>query len=165
MLCVSTAVAMFKRMSQKMTSKSYLELITIPTFEERFEYLKLNGAVGKETFGYDRYLNQALYSSKEWRDFRRRIIIRDNGCDLACEGYEMQNGILIHHINPITIDDIINRRPVIFDPNNVVCVSHNTHNAIHYGDKGLLITTPIERTAYDTCPWKSKETQNDISKL
>ena len=121
-----------------MTSKSYLELIEIPTFEER---------------------------SKEWRDFRRRIIIRDNGCDLACEGYEMQNGILIHHINPITIDDIINRRPVIFDPNNVVCVSHNTHNAIHYGDKGLLITTPIERTDYDTCPWKRKETQNDISKL
>ena len=137
-----------------MTSKSYLELITIPTFEERFEYLKLDGAVGKETFGYDRYLNQALYSSKEWRDFRRRIIIRDNGCDLACEGYEMQNGILIHHINPITIDAVINRRPVIFDPNNVVCVSHNTHNAIHYGDKGLLITTPIERTANDTCPWR-----------
>lgn len=148
-----------------MTSKSYLELIEIPTFEERFEYLSLKGVVGRETFGYDRYLNQALYSSKEWRDFRRRIIIRDNGCDLACEGYEMQNGILIHHINPITIDDIINRRPIIFDPNNVVCVSHNTHNAIHYGDKGLLITTPIERTAYDTCPWKSKETQNDISKL
>ena len=137
-----------------MTSKSYLELITIPTFEERFEYLKLDGAVGKETFGYDRYLNQAFYSSKEWKDFRKRIIIRDNGCDLAFDGYEINGKILIHHLNPITINDIIECRPVVFDKNNLVCVSHNTHNAIHYGDKDLLITGPIERSPNDTCLWK-----------
>ena len=137
-----------------MTSKSYLELITIPTFEERFEYLKLDGAVGKETFGYDRYLNQAFYSSKEWKDFRKRILIRDNGCDLACEGYELPSGIVIHHINPIDIEDVINRPWVLLDPNNAICTCHNTHNAIHYGDKNLLVTTPIVRTANDTCPWR-----------
>ena len=137
-----------------MIIKSYSELIRIPTYKERFEYLKLNGIVGKDTFGYDRYLNQAFYNSPEWRRFRRDIIIRDNGCDLACEGYEIRGKIILHHINPLTQDDLINRREVLFDPENIICVTHNTHNAIHYGDANLLITGPIERTANDTCPWR-----------
>lgn len=134
--------------------KTYSELITIPTFEERFEYLKLNGSVGLETFGHDRYLNQILYNSQEWRRFRPKIIVRDNGCDLACDGYEIFGKILIHHINPITAQDILNRNPKVFDPENVITTVHNTHNAIHYGNKNLLITEPIERSRNDTCPWK-----------
>ena len=134
--------------------RTYSELIKLPTFEQRFEYLRLDGSVGRETFGFDRYLNQILYNSQEWKRFRRDIVIRDNGCDLACEGYEIHSKILIHHINPITIEDIINRSPIIFDPENVISTTHNTHNAIHYGDKDLLITGPIERTKNDTCPWK-----------
>ena len=138
-----------------MIIKSYSELIKIPTYKERFEYLRLNGIVGKDTFGYDRYLNQAFYNSPEWRRFRRDIIIRDNGCDLACEGYEIRGKIILHHINPITQDDLISRRrDVLFDPENIICVTHNTHNAIHYGDANLLIIGPVERTANDTCPWK-----------
>lgn len=134
--------------------RTYSELIKLPTFEQRFEYLRLDGSVGRETFGFDRYLNQILYNSPEWKRFRRDIVIRDNGCDLACEGYEIHSRILIHHINPITIEDIINRSPIIFDPENVISTTHNTHNAIHYGDKDLLITGPIERTKNDTCLWK-----------
>ena len=134
--------------------RTYSELIKLPTFEQRFEYLRLDSSVGRETFGFDRYLNQILYNSPEWKRFRRDIVIRDNGCDLACEGYEIHSRILIHHINPITIEDIINRSPIIFDPENVISTTHNTHNAIHYGDKDLLITGPIERTKNDTCPWK-----------
>lgn len=149
MLCVVIA-----EMVVMMSIKSYSELITIPTYEERFEYLKLKGTVGKDTFGYDRYLNQILYNSPEWRRLRRDIIIRDNGCDLACEGYDIRGRILIHHINPITIEDIKNRYSIVFDPDNLICVSHNTHNAIHYGDVNLLIIGPVERTANDTCPWK-----------
>ena len=134
--------------------RTYSELITIPTFKERFEYLKLNGSVGLETFGHDRYLNQILYNSPEWRRFRPEIIVRDNGCDLACEGYEIFGKILIHHINPITAQDILNRNPKVFDPENVITTVHNTHNAIHYGDENLLITAPIERSRNDTCPWR-----------
>lgn len=137
-----------------MRTKTYSELITLPTFEERFEYLQLKGIVGQETFGFDRYLNQILYNSKEWKHLRNEIIVRDNGCDLALEGFEIHGRILIHHINPITIDDAIKRREKVFDPENLICVTHNTHNAIHYGDKSLLITGPIERRANDTCPWK-----------
>ena len=138
----------------KNSIRTYSELITIPTFEERFEYLKLNGSVGLETFGYDRYLNQILYNSQEWRRFRPEIIVRDNGCDLACDGYEIFGKILIHHINPITAQDILNRNPKVFDPENVITTVHNTHNAIHYGDENLLITAPIERSRNDTCPWR-----------
>ena len=138
----------------KNSIRTYSELITIPTFEERFEYLKLNGSVGLETFGYDRYLNQILYNSQEWRRFRPKIIVRDNGCDLACDGYEIFGKILIHHINPITAQDILNRNPKVFDPENVITTVHNTHNAIHYGDENLLITAPIERSRNDTCPWR-----------
>ena len=137
-----------------MRNKSYLELIQIPTFQERYEYLKIDGRIGEETFGFDRHLNQTLYRSSEWKRFRRQIIIRDKGCDVGCEGYELYDKILIHHINPITINDVLNRASCIFDPNNVICTSLNTHNAIHYGDSELLVTEPIERTKNDTCPWK-----------
>lgn len=136
------------------TIKTYSEAILIPNFLDRFEYLKLDGIVGAATFGYDRYLNQTLYRSTEWKRFRRDIILRDNGCDLGCEGYEIYGKILIHHLNPITMEDIINRNPCIFDPENVICTTLDTHNAIHYGDASLLVTEPIERTKHDTCPWK-----------
>ena len=135
-------------------SKSYLECMQLPTFQERYRYLQIGGYVGKETFGYDRYLNQIFYRTAEWKRFRREIILRDNGCDLGCEGYEIYGNILVHHINPITVEDVVNRNPCIFDPNNVICTSHNTHNAIHYGDETNLITEPIIRKPYDTCPWR-----------
>ena len=137
-----------------MSIKTYSELITIPTFEERFEYLQLKGSVGKDTFGYDRYLNQVLYRSPEWKRLRNQIIIRDSGCDLACDGYDIYDKVLIHHLNPITVEDVLARSRKVFDPDNLVCVSHNTHNAIHYGDVDLLITGPIIRTKNDTCPWR-----------
>ena len=141
-------------MIMMMNTKRYSELITIPTYEERFKYLQLKGAVGDDTFGYDRYLNQILYNSPEWKRLRNQIIIRDNGRDLGCEGYEIYGRILIHHMNPITVEDIVSRDPIVFDPENLICVSHNTHNAIHYGDENLLIMSPVERTKNDTCPWR-----------
>lgn len=137
-----------------MSIKCYSELMSLSTFIERYRYLKLGGSVGKETFGYDRYLNQALYRSPEWKRFRRDIIIRDNGCDLGCEGYEIVGKILIHHIEPITIEDVIKRNPRIFDPENTISTQLMTHNAIHYGDESLLITEPVVRKPNDTCPWK-----------
>lgn len=136
--------------------RSYHELARFKTFEERYEYLRLSGMVGQSTFGSDRYLNQALYTSPEWKSFRNRIIIRDNGCDLGIEGRDvLGDRIIIHHINPLTVEDVENRSPVIFDPDNVICVSHNTHQAIHYGDQSLLQKDPVERTPNDTCPWKT----------
>ena len=126
----------------------------LQTFQERYRYLQIGGRVGKETFGFDRYLNQMLYRTPEWKRFRRDMIVRDNGCDLGCEGYEIYGNVLVHHINPITVEDVINRNPCIFDPNNVICTSLNTHNAIHYGDETLLITEPVVRKPNDTCPWK-----------
>lgn len=134
--------------------RTYSELILLTTFEERFQYLKLGGTVGQITFGYERYLNQLLYSSDEWKRCRRKVIIRDLGCDLAYEGYELQDKILIHHMNPITVDDILQRNPRVFDLENLICTSHNTHNAIHYGDENLLLRAPIVRTKNDMCPWK-----------
>lgn len=136
--------------------KTYSEMILLPTFIERFRYLQLNGSVGMDTFGHDRYLNQILYHSEEWRRFRRDVIIRDNGCDLGCEDYEIHGRVLIHHINPITVEDVLRRDPCIFDFENVISTSHNTHNAIHYGDESLLVTEPIVRTPYDTCPWRRR---------
>ena len=133
--------------------KTYSELITMPTFIERYRYLKIGGRVGQETFGYDRYLNQILYNSPEWKRFRRDIILRDGGNDLACEGYEIPGRALVHHINPITIEDILERHPKIFDPENVITTVLNTHNAIHYGDEDLLGIF-AERVPNDTCPWK-----------
>lgn len=135
-------------------TKSYSELVRLPSFKERFDYLKLNGEVGKDTFGYDRYLNQLLYCSEEWKRCRREIIIRDNGCDLGCEGFEIPVRVLIHHINPITVADVIERNPMVFDPENLITTSHRTHNAIHYGDEDLLITGVVERRRNDTCPWR-----------
>lgn len=138
-----------------MTSiKTYSELITIPTFEERFRYLKLQGVVGEETFGFDRYLNQLFYRSSEWKQIRDIVIIRDNGCDLGVEGFEIYGRILIHHMNPITEKDIVNRSDILLNPEYLICTTKNTHNAIHYGDENLLMTAPIVRTRNDTCPWK-----------
>lgn len=134
--------------------KTYSELIRIPTFEERFKYLKLNGVVGEETFGFKRWLNQEFYHSDEWMQFRDKIIIRDGGCDLGVDGFEIYGSVLIHHLNPITYEDILNRSPCVFDPDNVICTKRSTHNAIHYGDETLLLGTPVERTKNDTCPWR-----------
>ena len=131
-------------------------MLTFPTLEGRFRYLELKGSVGKDTFGYDRYLNQILYHSGEWKSFRNDIIIRDNGCDLACEGFEIYGQILIHHINPISVEDIVDRNPIVFDPENLITTVHNTHNAIHYGDESFLIgQTIVTRKPNDTCPWKA----------
>ena len=137
-----------------MIIRTYSELITLPTFEERYRYLKLGGKIGVETFGYDRYLNQILYNSPEWKTFRHKMIIRDNGCDLAMEGFEIYGMILLHHINPISVEDVLRRDPKIFDPENVVSTVLNTHNAIHYGDESLLMLSPTPRVANDTCPWR-----------
>ena len=137
-----------------MTTRTYSDLILLPTFLERYRYLRLGGNVGLETFGHNRYLNQILYTSDRWRSFRDKIIIRDNGCDLGMEGFEIYDRILVHHINPITVEDVVNENPKVFDPDNVICTSHNTHQAIHYGDENLLIIEPAERFRNDTCPWK-----------
>ena len=137
-----------------MSIRTYSELITLPTFEERFKYLQLNGQVGESTFGFDRYMNQVFYRSQKWKSIRDFVIIRDCGCDLGVEGYDIHGKIIIHHINPISLDDIMKERSIVFDPENLVCVSFNTHNAIHYGDASLLSTAPIERTPNDTCPWR-----------
>lgn len=137
-----------------MSIKTYSELIRIPTFVERYRYLRLGGAVGKSTFGYDRYLNQLFYSSKEWKEFRRKIILRDCGCDLGIVGREIHGFIMIHHLNPIDVDDILRRTELLLDPENAICTSHPTHQAIHYGDESLLLIAPIERHKNDTCPWR-----------
>lgn len=137
-----------------MIIRTYSELITLPTFEERFEYLRLDGQVGKDTFGFDRYLNQVFYKSKEWLKIRDYAIIRDNGCDLAMPDREIYERILVHHMNPISKEDIIRRSDFLLNPEFLICTIKNTHDAIHYGDGSLLITAPIERTKNDTCPWK-----------
>lgn len=133
---------------------TYSELIQIPTFEERFEYLKLRGQVGDETFGFDRYLNQQFYKSKEWKDLRNHIFIRDNGCDLGIEGRDIFGRYVIHHMNPIGIEDIDEASEYLLNPEFLITVSHNTHNAIHYGDETLLIKEPIQRLKNDTCLWR-----------
>lgn len=137
-----------------MSIKTYSELILLPTFEERFEYLQLNGTVGRETFGFDRYLNQTFYRSAAWKRIRDEVIVRDNGCDLGIEDRIIGNKIYIHHMNPITDKDILNRTDILLNPEFLICVSHNTHNAIHYGDENLLMRLPMVRTPNDTCPWK-----------
>lgn len=135
--------------------RTYSELITLPTFEERYRYLRLGGKVGEDTFGFNRYLNQVFYSSKEWKRIRRDIIIRDLGCDLGVDGFEIYGRIIVHHMNPITKDDILSRSKFLTDPEYLICTSHNTHEAITYGDENLLILPPIERTKNDTCPWRN----------
>lgn len=137
-----------------MTIKTYSELIKLPTFEERFGYLKLDGSVGVETFGFDRYLNQAFYTSNEWKALRNKIILRDNGCDLGIEGREIYSRVIIHHMNPITKDDILQRTEFLLNPEYLICTMKNTHDAIHYGDENLLFKGPVERSKNDTCPWR-----------
>lgn len=134
--------------------RTYSELITLPTFEERYRYLRLGGRVGEETFGFDRYLNQVFYKSPEWLEVRDHVIIRDNGCDLGIEGREIYGRILIHHMNPLTTDDILRRSKYLLDPEFLICTVKGTHDAIHYGDESSLLIVPPERTRNDTCPWK-----------
>ena len=134
--------------------RTYSELIQLPTFEERFDYLRLDGVVGKDTFGFDRYLNQQFYRSSEWKRIRNRVIVRDNGCDLGIDEYEIHGRILIHHMNPISIEDLQHMSDFLMNPEYLICVSHRTHNAIHYGDESLIVSAPIERSQNDTCPWR-----------
>ena len=138
----------------QMSIRTYSELITLPTFEERFRYLQLGGKVGEDTFGHDRYLNQMFYTSDEWRQIRRDVIVRDNGCDLGIQDREIHGLIIIHHMNPITIEDIINRSEFLLNPEYLISTVKNTHDAIHFSDERILITDPIERRPNDTCPWK-----------
>lgn len=137
-----------------MSIRTYSELITLPTFEERFQYLKLGGRVGEDTFGHDRYLNQLFYTSDEWKAIRRKVIMRDNGCDLGMWDREIHGLIVIHHMNPITTEDIINRSEYLLNPEYLISTIDITHKAIHYGDESLLFTAPIERRPNDTCPWR-----------
>lgn len=137
-----------------MFRRSYRELIQIPTFEDRFEYLKLSGQVGEATFGFDRYLNQRFYQSKEWRQLRNKVIARDNACDMAFPDYDIPGLILIHHINPISVEDIEKSSDALFDMDNVVCVSYDVHNAIHFGDASLIPKPLVERKPNDTIPWR-----------
>ena len=134
--------------------RTYSELITHSTFEDRFEYLSLKGQVGQETFGFDRYLNQKFYRSREWKQIRDLVIVRDSGCDLGILGREIRSHIIIHHMNPLMLNDITDSTEYLLDPEYLICVSHNTHQAIHYGDASLLIADPVVRTKNDTCPWK-----------
>lgn len=136
------------------TIRTYSELSQLKTFRERYEYLRLNGKVGEETFGFDRYLNQIFYKSDEWKAIRDFVIVRDNGCDLGVEGYDIHGKILIHHMNPILVEDILKRSDFLLYPDYLITTVLSTHNAIHYGDDSLLITLPIERTRNDTCPWR-----------
>ena len=134
--------------------RSYSELCMLNTFEDRYKYLQLSGAVGKDTFGFDRYLNQIFYRSQEWKSVRDKVIIRDDGCDLGVKGYEIHGRIYIHHMNPIMLKDIEQRTDFLLNPEYLISTTHSTHNAIHYGDESLLPLIPKERSANDTCPWK-----------
>lgn len=135
---------------------NYTELSKLKNFEERFRYLQLSGKVGAETFGFDRYVNQKFYKSAEWKKVRDKVILRDNGYDLGVEGHDIFGRILIHHMNPIAVTDIEHRTEILLNPEYLICVSHMTHNAIHYGDESLLIQAPKERKPNDTCPWKKE---------
>ena len=137
-----------------MKIRRYSELAQLKTFEERYDYLKLSGAVGVDTFGFDRYLNQIFYNSPEWKRIRDLVIIRDNGCDLGVEGFDIHGKIYIHHMNPITKEDVLERNDILLNPEYLITTTMQTHNAIHYGDENQLLLMPQERTVYDTCPWK-----------
>lgn len=136
-----------------MRIRTYSELIQRETFEERYDYLKLWGSVGAATFGYDRYLNQRFYTSKEWRDIRHHVIVRDNGCDLAVEGYEIFDKIIIHHMNPMQVDDLVHGNDDILNPEYLISTTHRTHNAIHFSDERLLFKKPVVRHPGDTKLW------------
>lgn len=137
-----------------MNIKTYSELSKLTTFEERYRYLRLGGRVGEETFGFDRWINQIFYKDPEWLKIRDEVIIRDNGCDLGIEGREIYSRIIVHHMNPITKADILDRSEFLLNPEYLICTVKNTHDAIHYGDENLLITLPMERNVNDTCPWR-----------
>jgi len=137
-----------------MNIRTYSELSQLATFEERYRYLRLGGRVGKETFGFDRWINQMFYKDPEWLKVRDIVIMRDNGCDLGIEGREIYSRIIVHHMNPITKADILDRSKFLLDPEYLICTVKNTHDAIHYGDENLLITLPMERSPNDTCPWR-----------
>ena len=137
-----------------MNIKTYSELSKLTTFEERYRYLRLGGRVGEETFGFDRWINQMFYKDPEWLKIRDEVIIRDNGCDLGIEGREIYSRIIVHHMNPITKADILDRSELLLNPEYLICTVKNTHDAIHYGDENLLITLPMERNVNDTCPWR-----------
>lgn len=141
-------------MIQMERNRTYSELITLPTFEERYRYLQLKGSIGEETFGFDRYINQKFYNSQEWKNTRDYIIVRDQGCDLGIEGYEIHGRIYIHHMNPVLLKDMMYRTEYLTNPEYLITTTHSTHNAIHYGDENLLIKTPIARSKNDTCPWR-----------
>lgn len=134
--------------------KTYQELLKLDSFEDRFDYLRTNGTVGDITFGGHRSLNQILYQTPQWRSTRREVILRDNGCDLAHKDHPISGSIYVHHINPITIDDILKDRPCVFDLGNLVSISFRTHNAIHYGSKESIPSGLVVRSKNDTCPWK-----------
>ena len=141
-------------MNQK-SIKTYSELVKLNTFEERYKYLKLEGKVGEDTFGFDRYLNQIFYKTDEWKSVRDYVISRDNGCDLGMSDREIKFGkILVHHMNPITKEDILNRSDMLLNPEYLITTTKNTHDAIHYGTDDLLYQDPVERYENDTCPWK-----------
>ena len=137
-----------------MNLRTYKELLQFSTFEDRFEYLRLKGKVGEDTFGFDRYLNQKFYRSREWKRIRDQVILRDNGCDLGVDGMEIYGRIIIHHMNPISVDDIVDATEFLLDPEYLICVRPETHNALHYGESNLVIPELNERTPNDTCPWK-----------
>ena len=139
-----------------MKIRTYTELSKLATFEERYQYLRLGGKVGEDTFGFDRYLNQDFYVSKEWRRARRIVITRDLGCDLGIPDREIEAGIpiIVHHMNPLTIEDVLRRSKFLLDPEYLISTIDNTHRAIHYSDESLLIGTFVERSPNDTCPWK-----------
>ena len=134
-------------------TKSYLELSRLETFEERYEYLRIGGVIGQATFGFERYLNQTLYHSTEWLHTKRGIVLRDNGCDLGIPGLDIRSGLLVHHINPLSMEDLEDGADCIFDPNNLITTTLATHNAIHYGNSSLLPRVPVVRRRNDTCPW------------
>lgn len=141
-------------MNQK-SIKTYSELIKLNSFEERYKYLKLEGKVGEDTFGFDRYLNQIFYKTDEWKSVRDYVISRDNGCDLGMSDREIKFGkILVHHMNPIAKEDILNRSDMLLNPEYLITTTKNTHDAIHYGSDDLLYQDPVERYENDTCPWK-----------
>lgn len=142
------------KMKTTTSIKSYKELIKLKTFEERLRYLQLNAIVGIETFGSGRWLNQRLYHSSLWDDVKNEIILRDNGCDLGLDGYEIRGRIYMHHLNPITKEDVLNNSSKLYDPNNLICVSFDTHQSIHYGSECAALSQLVERRPNDTCPWK-----------
>ena len=151
-MVIVVKVEVMKKMSTII--RTYSELITLPTFEERYRYLRLGGKVGEDTFGFDRYLNQIFYKSNEWLDVRDYVIVRDGGCDLGMPDREIFGKILVHHMNPIRQEDILRRSKWLLDPEYLICTIKNTHDAIHYGDESLLILAPTERKKNDTCPWR-----------